>query len=263
MNVIVEGVLISVIGAGVFALLVYFLRPRVLHYLTKRPHKKLFGFKENERVLIVLPARKTSSDEKGLLKSIRIAFEDMVALAYIERMLLLAGISENRIKIRQHKTFGKVNTGDLLENLVLICSPKSNPITKKYLDKITNSTPLKWTIEEDKNGQMYIDKHPGRRPSPSYEQESNNGEECNDVDTSRFDDIALVVRANNPFKAGKKVLIIAGMRGIGTWGAAKYLRNNYRKINTLFKGGDFALIVSVHYENYRIQEVELCGHTNL
>lgn len=67
-------------------------------------------------------------------------------------------------------------------------------------------------------------------------------------------DHAVLVKATNPWDFSKKVLILAGIRGIGTWGAGEFLKKEWPEIynrknskNGLKKGGDFTAVIRVNY----------------
>lgn len=62
----------------------------------------------------------------------------------------------------------------------------------------------------------------------------------------------MIIKAENPWHSSKNVLIFAGIRGIGTWGAAECLRNEWKKIYDLkrsdgkhSKRGNFVTLVKV------------------
>jgi hypothetical protein len=93
--------------------------------------------------------------------------------------------------------------------------------------------------------------------SATYLQEEKLRLENISIEESTLDDIAMVIRTDNPYNPKTKVLIIAGIRGIGTWGAAKYLRQNAKELNKITKGKDFACLLKVTYDRWRIKKVEI------
>lgn len=159
-----------------------------------------------------------------------------------------------------------VESDEKHNNLILICSSKSNTATKEALDL------LRAQYDRFKDRVPYFEKVPGKEqiqirfkkgvyPSESYDQKG-----------SVQDDIAMIVKARNPWAGQHRVLIVAGIRGIGTWGAAEFLKKWWeplyhakeasRKRGTS-KQGNFAAIVSVHYENYDIKNVTLVNFADL
>lgn len=241
--------------SGLFAAILFAILTSLLKkYLEKLPYRRILGFSKDEPILIVFPSRRDEPLHKGLLRDTRVTFEDMLAVNYVERMLTLSGCPDFRVQMREHKGFRKLDVHDSAKNIVLICSPKSNEITQEYLKKINDGTNLNWKFGEDDKGQLFISTNPGKWESATYDQEKELKKDNKIVGESTLDDMAVIIRAPNPYNPKAKILIIAGIRGIGSWGAAKYFRQNAKSLDSKTKGNDFALIVKIKYEGWRIQQ---------
>lgn len=66
-----------------------------------------------------------------------------------------------------------------------------------------------------------------------------------------------------PVRDGKlKDYFIAGVRGLGTWGAARYIDRNYREFRDIDPHEDFQRLLEVTYVDGNIQEVkDVSGET--
>lgn len=180
----------------------------------------------------------------------------MLAANYIERLLSLSAWPVDAVQMREHKGFGKVDVQDQAKNLVLICSPRSNTITREFLAKINENTGLEWEFEQEGDEYPFIRTKDGKWQSASFAQERSLREAGKGAAEGPLDDLAVIIRAPNPYNPAAKVLIISGLRAIGTWGAGKYLRQNAAAICKRTQGGDFACLVRVTYHNWRIENVE-------
>ncbi len=208
--------------------------------------------------LFVLPHR----DEGGPLP--RMECEDIMALNNLINAFHEAGLAPPK----------KLRTAQLLDaeskrknNLILFCSSKVNTVTQDAL------TALKADYDDQCPSFEKIDmaSQDGERIrirlglanylSESYVQE---------VDPKNangpLDDVAIIMKVHNPWNKSKKLLLIAGVRGIGTWGAAEFFNKSwkelYRSLHRLPIGlsmntKDFAAIVSVRYQDYDIKGIHL------
>lgn len=194
----------------------------------------------------------------------RISTEDFMAINNLISAFILSGRVPPPSKVADSKNIAlgvKRNN-----NLILICSSKTNAATKDAIQLIKEANPKKSDlipefIIDDKSNSVQIYWRRGYYPSDSYKQE---GPEYNDV--------AMIIKAQNPWAAQYKLLIIAGIRGIGTWGAAEFLkkwwkplyeRKGYDKSNKIYKTGNFAALVHVTYKEYDISNVELIDVVDL
>jgi len=246
------GIAAGLIASTFFAFVLYSYR----QITNSKPFSKIHGFSKDERVVIVFPGR-SGRYGSGLLKDRLVTFEDMLAGNYIERILTLSGWKDDLIEFRESNSFEKLDVHELAKNVVLICSPRSNNVTKRYLEHIRQNTSFDWTFDEDTDGHMTICTGGGRWISASYSQEEIMRKDGLSIEENTIDDIAVVIRTDNPFNPGTKVLIVAGIRGVGTWGAAKYLRQHAKELARKTKGKDFACLLKVRYTNWRIEKTEM------
>jgi hypothetical protein len=166
-----------------------------------------------------------------------------------------------RVRDSQH-----IDGADKGKNLIIFSGPKKNAFTGEVLQRIkdqgrhvlefrkTSETPERWQICSD----IF------QCPSPSYDQEQNARQQGKEVVTETLEDVAMIFKITNPWNGANKIMIIAGIRGIGTWGAADFLRKRadelYRQksgTGPFKKNGDFAALLKVTYENYNIIQVDL------
>jgi hypothetical protein len=95
-----------------------------------------------------------------------------------------------------------------------------------------------------------------RYPSESYDQyEKYRRKGVAHIAEQRFDDVALILRVRNPWNARNKILCLAGVRGIGTWGAGEFVKKMWPLLLQNLRGpssADFWAIVGIRYENMDI-----------
>jgi hypothetical protein len=240
----------------------WFLNKYWYKFITRRPFFRVFGIPCNEKVFVVLPHRPFPIEE-GLATArdrTHVTFEDMLAANYAERTLTLGGFSDKAISIRSVNQFRKDKVFLEQQHLILICSPKANEITKDALHIINEKYPdlnvdfTKITTNPDEWGIVF---NKATLPSDSYRQVAEYLAQGKDPEEQRQDDYGLLLRANSPWNKNKSVFIIAGIRGIGTWGASRCLRERAEEIIKKTKGGNFALIVKVTYNNYKMVDTQL------
>jgi len=73
-------------------------------------------------------------------------------------------------------------------------------------------------------------------------------------------DYAIIGRIDSPWNLDKSVILLCGIRGIGTWGAARFLRDNQKDISRRSKNGNFICVVKVIYKNYKMSDICLTSH---
>lgn len=140
-------------------------------------------------------------------------------------------------------------------NVGTLCRGQRNPVTEIVLADPAIQRRFKLGFQElpvesgraSEWGIVFGDQPPRR--SPSYEKLRNleaavaQGEDQLEVD---LEDYALLARFPNPWDPEAKVLVVAGVRAMGTWGAASYLTSNWHEIAAEVEGLDFACLLSVH-----------------
>lgn len=139
-------------------------------------------------------------------------------------------------------------------NLILIGSSKRNKVTEEALDLLRGRLgDLAPVFENAGDGRIRIRFDGGIWESKSYESQG-----------PELVDVALIMKVKSPWSEDRQVLIVAGVRGFGTWGAAEALNKSwwpiYERKASIFgrkirKTGDFAAIVCVHYKDCDIKIV--------
>lgn len=243
------------------------------HWRNTKGHRAIFaGLEEPEEeeeegrsmgipspgsTLFVFPPR--VADDSGLEQPRMIplmAIEDFLGINNIVSAYMKAG------RRPPHRVRDSTHLSDEYRricNLILMCSSRSNPVTAEALQLLRSNPNLgdripvferipdtsEWTINW--KGAIYR--------SPSYSQSG-----------TSYQDVAMIVKVRSPWDAQRKILIVAGIRGIGTWGAAEYLKKWWidlyekkrksRRHHTS-KSGDFAALLKVEYGDQDIKRVEL------
>ncbi len=139
-------------------------------------------------------------------------------------------------------------------NLILICSSKTNKVTGDTLKLLKERLPLQADLipsfeKDPKTKRTFIQWNHGIYPSESFDQKG-----------PEYSDMAIIVKARNPWAGQRSVLIVAGIRGIGTWGAAEFLKKWWKPLyegKRRPKTGDFVALLKVYYEEYDIKMVKL------
>ena len=193
------------------------------------------------------------------------AIEDFLAINNIISAYIRIGM-EPPHKMRDHHHFSPSSDGKN-NNLILICSSKSNNITEQAINQLRGRN-SRWAdlipyfeSVPGKPDRIQIKWNQGTWESPSYEQTG-----------PRLDDVAIIIKARNPWAEQHKILIVAGIRGIGTWGAAEKLKKWWEDIyekkgssrrRGTSKQGEFAAIVRIHYEDHDIKDATLIDMVDL
>ena len=154
---------------------------------------------------------------------------------------------------------------DKQKNLVLICSAKSNSVTKEIQDMLLESKIRCYfnAPKSDTKEWQIKDLVMGNFPSKSYNEVKNylnNGGKPHELPNQELNDVAVITKITNPWNALNKIFIVAGVRGIGTWGAAECIKKEWRDIyNALPKNKktDFSALVTIKYKNCDILSSKL------
>lgn len=214
----------------------------------------------SQGVAVVVPSIPSTDNEHFRV----IASEDMLAFAAMEEALVTAGCPPHQIDTEIAE---EVVIGDT-RNLIVICSPKRNPITKAVLAEPSVSSMT--TVEMFRVGGVTgpeTDGRPGRplgerwamrvgdrvMESPSYEQMVALQVQGKSPMKGPLDDYALLARFPSPWNPAASVIIVAGLRAFGTWGAARYLREHGAELLQQTEGRDFAMILRIRTESFRVE----------
>lgn len=134
-------------------------------------------------------------------------------------LMVMLGSMLQEIRYPLHQLDVDTVDADLKENLILIGSPKTNTIVEKLNGKMpVEFNPKGWSIKSKKTGKTYDD---GR--------------------------VGVIVKMDSPFQAGKKVLLLAGVRTRGTQAAVIALTEEFGMIKKdMEQNGNVARIVEGH-----------------
>lgn len=177
-----------------------------------------------------------------------VALEDVVAQKNVLEVL-------SELEFEVPKIFHPENLSELDQkmNLISIGGPIRNEFTRRILSNALGDL-VQFVPSAQVPDQVEIRLGKGQvYQSASYTDPVRNGVK------SRNRDTALLLRMPNPFNAANAVVVIAGIRGLGTWGASDCLRKSAKALARELdkkvarpKAG-FLAIIEVEYENFDIR----------
>jgi hypothetical protein len=243
---IIVGVVFAAVGAVLGVLADEAWRRLKDHVLVRRPLRRLLDFDHGLDIVVVYPPRIPGAEPRILPE---IALEDFMAIWNVVRLLTEVGRWETRrIHICDHAYYLQ-NANKYAElNRIIICSPRSNKVAEHTLPRIADDNIKFVRVQPPPDERWEIQFWGAHIPSPSYDQ-------ADSAPIGPIEDVALVAKVKNPESptSEAKILVLAGIRGIGTWGAADFLRKRWREdVYRDCAGDDFAFIVSVKYQNFNI-----------
>jgi hypothetical protein len=188
----------------------------VLPIIRRNRFNKIFGCLRGHRILIVCPSQKQSDDLPNVLTT----YEDSMAQHIIQTQLVRHGIDA---KFRLHRD---IKPDEKSENLFLICGPVSNIITKEFLTEVNLPFRFKRPGVDSHDARNWLDTRDwviaNRRDRQAHPPIADG-----DID------YAIIARVNNPWSGPddqKFVYLVAGIAGLGTWGAAYFLSSRPREV---------------------------------
>jgi hypothetical protein len=211
----------------------------------------------------------------------RTSTEDFLAVNNLISALHTIGWQTTNDQFQVRDT-SRLDEEDKKKNLIVFCSAKSNELAREIQETL-----IKQNIEhycfvhiaiEESGKQWAITSRGGYFPSPTSKrlEEYQKGQELASFEASKsqsllyqegLEDFAAITKITNPWNPNRTIIMVAGIRGIGTWGAAEAIKKWYGKIwrekKGPFKGsqknGDFSALLRVRYRNSDIQDVEVVG----
>lgn len=255
---------------------------RTPQLLRRRHLRLLLNFPQDKPLIFVYPPR--WNDEPFVLP--RTSTEDFMAMNNMISALLSVGWDSEGIVLRDCSRFA--DELELSNNIVVFCSPKSNTLANKIQSKLLEANVKYYHFVEVSIGgsekQWAISDGHGYYPSSAaitvgeYEAKSqalraetgagaSSLPEANRVHEMTLVDVASITKVRNPWHPEKQILLIAGVRGIGTWGAAETLKKWHDGIYRRKKGWldksrkhrSFSALLEIHYRNSDIIKTELLG----
>lgn len=244
------GFLLS-IGAGIIGA---YIQRRLDRRAERRPLNKLLNFGDDS-LYFVFPHR----DESPEAVLPRTSTEDFLAMNNFISALLNIGWTR-KIGVRDTT---RVTEADKRRNLVVICSPKSNLLASELQQELKRFSNA-FTFEFDADRVWIRDGDGAPYRSKSYEQVDKyiaEGVPKPDLPSKTYEDYAIVTKVTNPWNEKTKVVWLAGIRGIGTWGAAECVKKKweeiYKKLPAENKYCDFSALIKIVYHNCDIVSVEM------
>ncbi len=252
---VVVGFLLSIVGAliGAWVQRVFDRRGE------RRPLNKLLNFGADD-LLFIFPHRKEINE--GILP--RTSTEDFMAMNNFISALIKTGWARGN-GVRDTE---RVLPQDKKRNLVVICSPRSNEFAGVLQAQLEALNLHAFSFKTDSEGRMcIIDPRDSDRPpfnSPSWGQEEDyleNGVSRHELPAQSFRDYAVITKVSSPWNQKNKVVWVAGIRGIGTWGAAECIKKRwqqiYAKLPDNAKDADFSALIKVQYDNCDITSTDV------
>jgi hypothetical protein len=262
--------MISAIGSIIGTVVLTTITLQVRKYYKNRSIRAILSFSEEGELLIVFSQRE--QQEQALLP--RMATEDLMAINNIISLLIKIGWPK-RIRIRSVQN---LSTSDKSQNIVTLGGPKVNPFTKETLEQLQNRRiqPLDYSrydpqfefVKDEQHSDRWLIK---RGEHTKYESKAYDVKyaEAAENPELEIEDPALLIKVKNPRDPNSrtKVLVLAGIRGIGTWAAADYLRKFHVTLynrksgfpwepmsrwRAFRKSGDFATVIKGTYKNLDI-----------
>ncbi|MEW8632246.1 MAG: hypothetical protein AB2591_19790 [Candidatus Thiodiazotropha sp.] len=250
---------ISVIGSFLIgylaSLLSGFHMPWLRKYVSGRYFRKLL--KLGAGSIVVVYRHQNPAIERKLPP---VALEDVMALRNVLSILSEMGIRKPKIRHPE-----AMEDSDYKGNIISIGGSVRNSLTKEILNEPVNGDCLDFISNDDDDGNIVFKRGENMiYTSPSYKMEDT------DAPDAPLDDLAIILRRPNPKNESCSVIVLAGVRGIGTWGASDHLRKYasqlYRRIRkdpegALSKG--FLAVLDVKYEKFDIRKSRIKDITSV
>lgn len=206
---------------------------RFTDWINTGPIRKVLQLGPSD-VVVVIPLHKIENGRRLPY----VAVEDVYALRNVLALLAKMGRTIPSIRDPEHLD------GVVTKNLITIGGPNRNSFTKYILSA---QEKIKF-VDDQVTGHTEIHRGTGtRHTSASYSKPE--GEQSSDM--------AVLLRCQNPKNESNVVIVIAGIRGIGTWGASDYLRKEAEalagELDERQKHTGFLAEIAVDYEKLDIR----------
>jgi hypothetical protein len=220
-----------------------------------------FDFSKNKDLLFVFAHRPRRVEQEILPP---VAVEDALAINNILTLLRKTGWT-GRSRIRNAED---LEDRDKNRNIITLGGPKANTFTAEILKytKMEHYKHYNLKFERDERNPDYWQLVRGNLPEhkEEYFPYPSDSYKVHEPEEEIFDN-ALVIklsnprdRRDNPKEPRNKVLVLAGVRGIGTWAASDHLRQHIREIyekkvgHGFRRDGDFAAVIGGTYKKLDI-----------
>jgi hypothetical protein len=245
----IKEIFTSELISSIFGLILGFLGKltydKIVEVLQNKPIKKFFKTK-NGGVIII---------HSAIFDQERNAYDYPACDTKVAR---LVASSLNRIGLKEDTSFEITTDNDLVNNnpsfedklkqndLILICSPKRNKITKLAIEKMNY---LRYTPLYDNQANLNFIRD-NLKKVDLISSEDRKKENLSDDQI----DYGLLISANNPFNIHKRIVIISGNHGEGTLGVAEFLSSD-ENIRKLLKREEQGKIEELFVVKYREPEI--------
>lgn len=242
------------VGASIVGTVIFL---KVAEHRKNQPLNRLLNFGTDDEIIFVFSHR--DHVPESILP--RTSTEDFMAMNNIISALIKVGWKK-KIAVRDTK---RLSEQDKQKNLVLICSAKSNIITREIQEMLMeNKIRCYFNAQKSDLTQWQIkDFDWGNFPSKTYNEIQkflDGGGAPHELASQELNDVAVITKVTNPWNALNKIFIVAGVRGIGTWGAAECIKKEWRDIYDALpenKSSDFSALVTIKYKNCDILSSKL------
>jgi hypothetical protein len=247
-----QAVVLSILTSILAALLLKY----ALNFRRLKRLGTLFSFGPGSLIFVV-PHR--GQDTDSIMP--RVAIEDVLAM----RNILLAAGEIDRATDIVIRDPDHLTSEDRKQNLIVLGGPNVNSVTADFLKDLGRDIPFEFKkISTGESTEWSFYREPGTyHSSPSYKVPNNLGP------TEERKDFGLFAKLGNPANQASHIFLVAGLRGIGTWGAANFARNKAKEIlrrkrrHKLFKRGSFALLVAITYRDFDIADTTMIDFIDL
>jgi hypothetical protein len=215
-------------------------------YLAFRYLRLLFNLGPGELIFVV-PHR--SRNANSIMP--RVAVENVLAINNILSILRKLGW-KNPVRIKDAAHLERDNQKS---NIITLGGSIVNPFTAQVFAQLPAKERLQFEPDPVNHSRRIL-----RRGldtiyvSGSYDVADDAGPEIERTD------VAVFVKLRNPSNPDTIIIAIAGIRGIGTWGATDCIRKYAKEIfkrKQKKKTGDFLMAVAINYKNYDIVSSEV------
>jgi hypothetical protein len=199
----------------------------------------------HDEVIVVLP-HQTGSKSRRLPQ---VAVEDVLALRNVFDILSELGVKHPKIR---HPS--NLAEPDKKRNIITIGGSITNAFSREILQLPLADGQLAFVPSDTQPEQIVLKRGDSiTYTSASYSHDGTESAEAKNRD------IGLILRRPNPKNPSCSVVVLAGIRGIGTWGASDHLRKHARKLFARVKKDDsnaidlgFLAVLDAEYENFDI-----------
>lgn len=210
---------------------------------------------------IVLPERqdaifnKLNDDESNHQENNfqpQVSYTDMLAAGYMVRVLKKAGFTEENIITQTDNIYKNKNNREISfdNHLVSICGPLVNDISV-LIKKIACSN-YGFCFNFTKNSGERILEINDDLKFKNVNTSSEVAASWHQMPNKKFEDCGLILNIENPSSQGKRIILIAGLTGIGTWAAAKYFRNYLIDISKKYTNKNYYMLIECEAAGWKV-----------